>query len=63
MVILYLHDGNSAVKKLLSWGTWVAQLVKCPTCDFGSGHDLMDCETEPCVGEVGEKHLFLNSDR
>ena len=22
-------------------GTWVAQLVKCPTLYFGSGHDLM----------------------
>ena len=21
--------------------TWVAQLVKCPTLDFGPGHDLM----------------------
>lgn len=25
---------------LSSKGAWVAQLVKCPTLDFGSGHDL-----------------------
>ena len=24
-----------------SWGTWVAQSVKWPTLDFGSGHDLL----------------------
>ena len=32
------------------WGTWVAQSVKLPTLDFGSGGDLMVCEIEPCVG-------------
>ena len=31
-------------------GTWVAQSVKCPTLGFSSGHDLMVCETEPCIG-------------
>ena len=24
-----------------SWGAWVAQIVKCSTLGFGSGHDLM----------------------
>ena len=28
-------------------GTWVAQLVKHPALDFGSGHDLMVGEIEP----------------
>ena len=28
----------------------MAQLAKHPTLDFGSGHDLTVCETEPCVG-------------
>ena len=23
-----------------AWGTWAAQLVKCPTLDLGSGRDL-----------------------
>ena len=32
-----------------SWSTW-AQLVKCPTLGFGSGHDLMVHGTETCVG-------------
>ena len=31
-------------------GTWVAQSVKRPTLDFGSGHDLMVCEFEPRLG-------------
>ena len=31
-------------------GAWVAQLVKRPTLDFGSGHDLMAHEIEPHVG-------------
>ena len=37
-------------------GTWVAQLVKCQTLDFSSGHDLMVCEIESqvwlCTGSV-----------
>ena len=28
----------------------MAQLVKSPTLDFGSGHDLMVHGFEPCVG-------------
>ena len=32
------------------WGAWVAHLVKWPTLDLGSGHDLMVCEIEPNVG-------------
>ena len=40
---LYWKDGT--------WGdgAWVAQSVKHLTLDFGFGHDLMDCEFEPCV--------------
>ena len=30
--------------------TRVGQLVKHPTLDFGSGHDLMVHEVEPCLG-------------
>ena len=37
-------------------GAWVAQLVKCQTLDFSSGHDLMVCEIESqawlCTGSV-----------
>ena len=37
------HDG--IIKDL-----GVAQLVKCPTLDFGSDHDLTFCEFEPPIG-------------
>ena len=37
-------------KKAGCEGTWVAQLVECPTLDFGSGHDLTVHEFEPHVG-------------
>ena len=33
-----------------SGGAWVAQLVKRPTVDLGSGHDLTVDEFEPHVG-------------
>ena len=29
-----------------------AQLVKCPTLDFSSGHGLMVCEVEPVLGSA-----------
>ena len=29
-----------STEKIRKWGTWVAYLVKQPTLDFGSGHDL-----------------------
>ena len=32
-----------------NWGTWVAQLVKHPTLDLGSGYDLMACGVKLCV--------------
>ena len=37
-------------KILLGAGTWVAQLVKCLTLDFGSGHDLMVRSSSPVSG-------------
>ena len=35
-------------------GAWVAQSVKHPTLNFGSGYDLMVCETEPRAGLQAE---------
>ena len=35
--------------KILSWGAWVAQLVKHLTLDFGSGCDVTVHEFEPHV--------------
>ena len=31
-------------------GAWVAQSVKCPTLDLGSGHNLTVCGFKPCIG-------------
>ena len=36
-------------KKGKQQGAWVAQSVKRPTLDFGSGHDLMVCGFEPTL--------------
>ena len=36
-------------------GTWMAQLVKHPTLDFGSGHDLMVHEIEPRMGHCADR--------
>ena len=36
--------------KYLLWGAWVAQLVKHPTLDFGSGHDLIVHGIESYIG-------------
>ena len=33
-------------------GAWVAQLVRLPTLDFSSDHDLMVSEIEPLSGSV-----------
>ena len=33
-------------------GTWMAQLVKHLTLDFGSGYDLTVIEIKPCVETV-----------
>ena len=32
------------------WDAWMAQWVKCPTLDFGSGHDGSVCGIEPHIG-------------
>lgn len=34
-------------KKEVSWGPWVAQPVKCPTLDVGTGHDLRVVRSGP----------------
>ena len=42
------HFGS--LEKECSWGTWVAQLVKGLTLDFGSGHDLRVMSLSPASG-------------
>lgn len=39
-IILFCISFLHLIKYKHSQGTWVAQLVKCPTLGFGSGHDL-----------------------
>ena len=34
------------------WSAWVAQLIKCLTPDFGSGHDLVVRGLSPVSGSV-----------
>ena len=41
-------------KVRIYWDAWVAQLVKCLTLDFGSGHELMVHEFKP--------HIWLHVD-
>ena len=41
--------------KKKAWGTGMAQLVKRRTLDFRSGHDLMVCELEPCIGLCADR--------
>lgn len=36
-------------------GTYLAQSVKCPACDFSSGHDHMGPEIEPIVVSAQRK--------
>ena len=45
--IIAKEDNRTIFKKWYSRGTWVVQLVKCPTLGFGSDHDLMGPELEP----------------
>ena len=50
------HLKTIFLTKISYRGAWVAQSVKLPTLDFGSGHDLMVCGFELhvglCVGSV-----------
>ena len=34
----------------MEWGAWVAQWVKHPTLEFGSGHDLRVMRLSPPLG-------------
>ena len=40
-------------KNLKLRGTWVAQSLKPPTLDLGSGHELTVCEIKPLAGGLG----------
>jgi len=38
--------------KMISWSTWVAQLVERPALDFGLGGDLRVARWSPALGPV-----------
>ena len=49
----------------MNWGTWVAWLLKCPTLDFGSGHDLKvpgfeppHCQRGACLAPLSSLSLI-----
>ena len=46
---------SCTLKKIESWGAWVARSTKHMILDFRSGHDLTVCEFEP--------HIRLCADR
>ena len=43
-------DFSGSPLKIEIRGAWVAQLVKSPTLDFDSGHELMVCEFKLRIG-------------
>ena len=52
MMIQYLITGEASTvtsQNRHPRDTWVAQLVKGPTLDFGSGHDLIIHEIKPHI--------------
>ena len=51
LVFVFFVIAKEAMAMLQGYwrGSWEALLVKCPTVDFNSGHDLTAREIEPCV--------------
>ena len=47
--IIYTQHDSIYVLNILFRGSWVAQFIKHLTLDFGSGHDLLGCETQPHI--------------
>ena len=43
-------EESASKKREQNWGAWVAQSVKRPALDFGSGHDHMVCGFKPRIG-------------
>ena len=51
-VISNLLNKNSTFKKIARGIAWVAQSIKCPTLDVGSGHDLTVVRSSPLLGST-----------
>ena len=50
LIISVKHNVSTGVRKINSWGTWVALMVKRPALDFNSGHHFPVRGFEPHVG-------------
>ena len=46
-VCQFYFNKKILIETKILWGAWVAQSVRHPAVDFGSGHHLMVVETEP----------------
>jgi len=46
------EDKQNVVLRMKEWGAWVAQSVKHPTLDFGSGHELRVVSSSPAWGST-----------
>ena len=47
-------------KRKRQWGAWVVQLVKHPTLDFTSGHNLVVCGIESHIRLCAKQALSLS---
>ena len=56
-----VRKGKETKKEIGGWGTWVAQLVKHLTLDFGLGHDLTVRRFKPPTGSVLTAQNLLGS--
>ena len=54
-----LNDTVTGAFGWLSRGPWMAQLVECPTLDFGPGHDSRVMGLSPVVGFHAERGATL----
>ena len=52
MIFEYTQDSDKWLRSPKIWGAWVALSVKCPTLDFGSGHDLTGVRSSPMLGST-----------
>jgi len=50
-IIFYLMETHLKILETIG-GVWVAQLVKCPTLEFSSGHDLRVMRSSPASSSM-----------
>lgn len=61
-----MDRGNAEMRHVIkntagSWGAWLAQSIKCPILDFGSGYNLRVLRSSPMApGSVGSLSEIFN---